>query len=131
MKIEWKKVGMGVFAAGLGAAIFGAVHYMFLAGQTPAGGLLGVSYSVIVPVVLGVVGFVISMAVKPGYVREIISYGSAAAIGFGVATYATWITPANASARARASVPAMASVPRTAMMPVPTTSSASAGVKLI
>jgi len=33
MKVNWKQVGMGVLAASVGAAAFGAVHYLFLGGQ--------------------------------------------------------------------------------------------------
>jgi hypothetical protein len=127
---------MGVFAASLGAAAFGAIHYMFLAGQTPAGGLFGVSYSVIVPIVLGAIGFLGAYSfTKPGTIREVVTMGSAAAIGFGIATYASWITPATAQARAsaaRASVPMAMPIPR-AMPPMQTYSATanSSGVKLI
>lgn len=127
--IEWKKVGMGILAASVGAAAFGAVHYLFLAGSAPAGDLFGISYSVILPFVLGAIGMVGAFAfAKPGNLRDILMLGSAASIGFGLATYANWITPTAPAARARAT----ASYPAVTQRAVfPMAASASVGTKMI
>lgn len=113
--MQYKKVLMGVAAATIGAAAFGAVHFMFLAPQFGVGDFFGIPFSVVVPFLLGAVGFLLGLGFvkKEGVVKDIVLYGSAAVIGFGVAEYAQWITPV-AAARARAS----ASIPRYVPPPV-------------
>lgn len=125
MVTKWKPVAMGVLAATVGAATFGAIHYMFLAGTAPVGNFFGIPYEVIYPFVLGIAGIIGAQYYwhgKTSTFKDIITYGSAAAIGYGVATYAGWITPV--SARARAYAPTAAA---RAYMP-PVISSASNGL---
>jgi hypothetical protein len=132
-KIEFKRVGLGVLAATVGAAAFGAVHYMFLAKNIPAGNIMGVSYAVIAPFALGVVGLLAGYGLtKPGTMRDVVVAGSAAAIGFAVATQIGWIN--TAGARAGASVPARASASYPAMRvapPTPMIAQAGTGTKMI
>uniref|UniRef100_A0A6M3KZ06 Uncharacterized protein n=1 Tax=viral metagenome TaxID=1070528 RepID=A0A6M3KZ06_9ZZZZ len=127
---KWKKVGMGIAAATIGAAAFGAVHFMFLAPQFGVGDFLGIPLNVVLPFLLGGLGLVAAYSFKMGEtVQDIVKYGSAAIIGVGVGQYAGWIAPAAPAARARASLPvARASFPmRTATAPVITMN----GTKLI
>lgn len=110
--VSWKKVGMGVAAATIGAATFGAVHFMFLAPQYGVGDFMGIPLNVLLPIFVGTLGFIGTYAVGRKWgesVKNIVLFGSSASIGFGVAQYAGWITPAIAPARARA--PARAYVP--------------------
>lgn len=90
-KGTWKKVGYGVLAAGVGAAVFGLAHYYFL-GNIPAGDIMGISYATIFPFILGALGFVgaYGFTKKEGTMRNVLLFGSAAAIGFGIANYAGW-----------------------------------------
>jgi hypothetical protein len=116
MAIQWKEVAKGVVSASVGAALFGAVHFMYLAPTYGTGSVMGVPMTVVLPFALGIGGFFIGTwgANKwaKGWLGDIITYGSAAVIGFGIAEYAGWITGAS-SARARASayVPQRAYVP--------------------
>lgn len=103
--VNWKKVGMGVAAATIGAATFGAVHFMFLAPQWGVGDIMGVPLSVVLPFLLGTLGLIGAYGLAPKMgetLKDIIKYGSAAVIGVGVAQYAGWITTPVAPARARA-----------------------------
>ena len=126
---KWSKVAWGVAAATIGAAAFGAVHFMFLAPQYGVGDFMGVPLNVLLPFLIGTLGFVGVYALKPKMgetVQNILTFGSAAAIGFGVAQYAGWITPAvTTRARARTYVP-----PRVTA-PVIMTSTANQGTKMI
>ena len=104
--VNWKKVGMGVAAATIGAAAFGAVHFMFLAPQWGIGDFMGIPLNVILPFLLGTLGLVGAYAFAPKMgetIQNIVKYGSAAVIGVGVAQYAGWITTPVVQARARAS----------------------------
>jgi hypothetical protein len=79
MKLEFKKIAMGVLAASVGAVAFGAIHYYFLSGMT--GNLFGVSYGTILPIVAGALGLVGAYGfVKTGMVHDILVAGSAASI---------------------------------------------------
>jgi len=104
MAVSWKRVGMGVAAASIGAAAFGAVHFMFLAPQFGVGDFMGIPLNVVLPILFGALGFTLPylFKMKPGTAKEVVQYGSAAVIGFGIAQYAGWIQPLPA-ARARAS----------------------------
>ncbi len=107
----WKKVGFGVLAAGVGAAIFGAVHYYFL-GNIPAGDVMGVTYATVFPFILGALGFIGAYGfAKEGTMRNVLLFGSAAAIGFGVANYAGWAVFSTGHLRASAAR-ASAGIPR-------------------
>lgn len=124
MTINWKKVATGVLAASVGAAAFGAVHYMFLAPQFGSGDVFGVPLSVILPFVVGTLGFTASAAMGSKVsdtVKAIIQYGSAAVIGAGIMQYAGWVsasaTPAAARAPARYTPPARLSMPSAPMIP--------------
>lgn len=94
--MDWKKIALGVAAATVGAAAFGAVHFMFLAPQMGIGDLFGIPYAVLLPFLIGTLGFIgvygFSNKIK-GTIADILMFGSAAAIGFGIAQYAGWITP--------------------------------------
>lgn len=128
--VNWKKVGMGVAAATIGAATFGAIHFMFLAPQFGVGDFMGIPLSVVLPLLLGTLGFVGTYALGRKWgdtLKNIMTFGSAAVIGFGVAQYAGWITPA-VTVRARARAPARFAVPRRAVVRTPT---AVSGTKLI
>jgi hypothetical protein len=89
----WKKVGYGILAAGVGAAIFGAAHFYFL-GNVPGGNLFGVPYSTLFPFVLGTLGLIgaYGFTKSEGTMRNVLLFGSAAAIGFGIADFAGWAT---------------------------------------
>ena len=128
-KGTWKKVGYGVLAAGVGAAIFGAVHYYFL-GNVPAGNIMGVSYGVIFPFVLGVLGLVgaYGYTKADSTMRNVLLFGSAAAIGFGIAEYAGWATFGMGTLRARAATAYVQ--PRVFTAPTPAFATAT-GVKVI
>jgi len=107
MKANWKKIGKGVVYASIGAAAFGAIHYMFLANiDLGMPDIAGIPMTVILPFLVGVVGFVAAESFKLGdTAKNIVRFGSASVIGFGIATYANWITPvvtSTPSARARA-----------------------------
>ena len=104
---KWKTVGLGVAAATVGAAAFGAVHYMFLAPQFGVGDFYGIPLTVILPIALGAPGFILPAVFRmKDTIKDVVHFGAAASIGFGVAQYAGWITPtAPAAARARAYVP--------------------------
>ena len=104
---KWKTVGLGVAAATVGAAAFGAVHYMFLAPQFGVGDFFGIPLSVILPIALGALGFILPAVFRmKDTIKDVVHFGAAASIGFGVAQYAGWITPtAPAAARARAYAP--------------------------
>lgn len=108
---NWKQVATGVVAASVGATALGAVHYMFLAPQYGAGSLMGVPMSTVLPIVLGIIGFVGAgfIGAKYGTAKDVLLFGSAASIGFGIAQYAGWVTPKPvvAAAPARAFVPTM------------------------
>lgn len=126
-KGTWKKVGYGVLAAGVGAAIFGAVHYYFL-GNVPAGNIMGISYGVIFPFILGAIGLVgaYGYTKAESTMRNVLLFGSAAAIGFGIAEYAGWATFGAGTLRARAATAAYAP-PRVFTAPT----IASTGIKVI
>lgn len=135
MAISWKKVATGVLAASIGAAAFGALHYMFLAPQFGVGDIMGVPYTVILPFVVGAIGITatVAFANKLGDMgTKIVGYGSAALIGAGIAQYAGWaLTPAQAAAqaaRASARIPMITS--RAAFPPAPVSMSLG-GTKLI
>lgn len=100
-KGTWKKVGYGVLAAGVGAAIFGAAHFYFV-GNVPSGDLLGVTYRTLFPFLLGTLGFIgaYGYTKKEGIARNVLLFGSAAAIGFGIAELTSWGTFNAASASA-------------------------------
>jgi hypothetical protein len=101
MASKWKPVALGVVAASVGAAAFGAVHYMFLAAQMPVGDFFGIGYDVLLPIILGVAGFALPVMFKvKGTAKDVLQFGGAAAIGFGIANYAGWVTPVVARARA-------------------------------
>jgi len=108
----WKSVATGVVAASVGAAAFGAVHYMFLAQQVNLGqNFFGIPYTTLLPIVLGTVGMVAGkMYFKSGIGHDVITYGGAAAIGFGIADYAGWISP-------RAPIPTRAYAPARMIAP--------------
>lgn len=108
---DWKKVATGVAAAAVGAGIFGAVHFMFLAQQAGTGDIMGIPFTVVIPFLLGTAGFVISgmWGKLTGTAKDIVQFGSAAAIGFGIAQYAGWLmTPATAARAAARYVPSPA-----------------------
>lgn len=131
--VNWKKVGMGVAAATIGSAAIGAVHFMFLAPQFGVGDFLGIPLNVLLPFLLGALGFIAvgSKIVKGETMKAILAYGSAAVVGFGVAQYAGWITPTTTVSTARARLPvARATMPvaRAAASPVPVVMN---GTKLI
>ena len=104
---KWKTVGLGVAAATVGAAAFGSVHYMFLAPQFGVGDFYGIPLTVILPIALGALGFILPAVFRmKDTIKDVVHFGAAASIGFGVAQYAGWITPTpKASDRARAYVP--------------------------
>jgi len=112
-KETWSKVGYGVLAAGVGAALFGGAMHYFLLGNMPAGDFFGLSYSTLLPFVIGALGIFAGYSTKSNdTLSKILLFGGVAAIGFGVADYAGWVVPA-ARARARARAPAIAySAPR-------------------
>jgi len=125
MAINWKKVATGVAAASIGAAAFGAVHFMFLAPQYGVGDFMGIPLNVLLPFVVGTLGLVVSMGYikEPGTMKDIVTYGSAATIGFGVAQYAGWISPV---------IPARARAPlRAPLRTMPARVTPVAGAKLI
>lgn len=129
MAISWKKVAVGVAAATVGAAAFGAVQFMFLAPQFGVGDIAGIPLSVVLPFLVGALGLIGYYWYKPadsGIVKQVLLMGSAATIGFGVAQYAGWITPVTTARRAVASY-----VPRPSMVSVPSTPSYTGGTKLI
>lgn len=136
MKVNWKQVGMGVLAASVGAAAFGAVHYLFLAGQVGATDLIpGVPNGAFFPIVLGAIGLVAAFGWAKGIVKDILVAGSAASVGFGIATYAGWIQPGpNAVTGARARAPAAAarypSIPMRAPVPMAAATGMN-GIKMI
>ena len=102
----WKKVGYGVLAAGVGAAIFGAVHYYFL-GNIPAGDVMGITFATLFPFILGTLGLIgaYGFTKSDSTIRNVLLFGSAASIGFGIAQYAGWaVFPSSPSARARAAI---------------------------
>lgn len=127
--VEWRKVAVGVAAATIGAATFGAVHFMFLAPQWGVGDIMGIPLTVLLPFLLGTLGFIGAAVIGRKYgdtPKQILLYGSAATVGFGVAQYAGWVTtPAvvapGAALRARAPtryVPT--TIPRTLPIVTPT-----------
>jgi hypothetical protein len=133
MDIKWKQVGFGVLAAGVGAAIFGGAMHYFLLGNMPAGDIMGISYSVLLPFMLGALGFVgaYGFAGHNDTIKNILIFGSAAAIGFGVAEYAGW-TAFTASTRARARAPALSySAPRIYSAPASLSAGYNGGTKMI
>lgn len=103
MKLNWTKVGKGIVYASIGAGLLGAVHYMFLANQITLPDIAGIPSGVILPFIIGALGFVASYSFpRLGDTgKDILQFGSAALIGFGIATYANWITPVAVTARAR------------------------------
>lgn len=119
----WKQIATGVVAASVGAAIFGAVHFMFLAPSYGTGNVMGIPMTVVLPFVLGIAGFAVgeyghNKEWGRGWLGSIIKYGSAAIIGFGIAEYAGWAVAAvPARARAAAYVPQRAFAPMTAAAP--------------
>lgn len=126
----WKKVGYGVLAAGVGAAVFGLAHYYFL-GNIPAGDVMGVTYATIFPFILGALGFIGAYGfAKEGTMRNVLLFGSAASIGFGIANYAGWAVFRTGALRAPA---AAAYIPQRSYVPaaMPAPAYASAGVKMI
>lgn len=133
VSISWKKVATGVLAASIGAAAFGAIHYMFLApavGGTPD--VMGVPISVILPFIVGTLGFIGAFALseKHKMAREVVTYGSAALIGAGVMSYAGWITTGTHLAARPA---AARFIPTRAAAPLPSFPSAmnAGGTKII
>lgn len=129
--VNWKKIGMGVAAATIGAATFGAIHFMFLAPQYGVGDFMGIPLGVLLPILLGTLGFVGTYAVGRKWgdtLKNVMTFGSAAAIGFGVAQYAGWITPA-VTARARVATTRFPIVRRS--YPVARTQAVVSGTKLI
>lgn len=105
MKANWRKIGKGVVYASIGAAAFGAIHYMFLANiDLGMPDIAGIPMTVVLPFLIGVVGFIAAESFKLGdTAKTIMRFGSASVIGFGIATYANWVTPvAVLGARARA-----------------------------
>ena len=134
VKVNWKQVGMGVLAASVGAAAFGAVHYLFLAGQVGATDLIpGVPNGAFFPILLGAIGLVAAFGWAHGMVKDILVAGAAASVGFGIATYAGWIQPGPAAIGARARAPSAAARYPTVPMraPLPTMANASTGTKMI
>lgn len=126
----WKKVGYGVLAAGVGAAIFGAVHYYFL-GNIPVGDVMGITYATVFPFLVGALGFIgaYGFTKSDSTLRNVLLFGSAASIGFGIANYAGWAVFRVGALRAPA---AAAYVPQRVFptyAPVPAL--ASAGTKMI
>ena len=103
---KWKTVGLGVAAATVGAAAFGAVHYMFLAPQFGVGDFFGIPLSVILPIALGALGFILPAVFRmKDTIKDVVHFGAAASIGFGVAQYAGWIVPKPKTDAPRAYVP--------------------------
>ena len=129
MNDKWKKIAVGVAAATVGAAAFGAVHFMFLAPQFGVGDIAGIPLAVVLPFLvgtLGLVGYYWYKGKEDGIVKQVLLMGSAATIGFGVAQYAGWITPVVTARRAVATY-----VPRPTMFSAPSTPSYTGGTKLI
>jgi hypothetical protein len=115
----WKKVGYGILAAGVGAAIFGAAHFYFL-GNVPAGNILGISYNVLFPFILGTLGFIGAYGfTKEGNLRNVLLFGSAAAIGFGVAEFAGWATFSKGSITGGSARASAAYIPPRVATPMP------------
>lgn len=138
VNISWKKVATGVIAAAVGAAAFGAVQYMFLAPNVTIPDVMGVPISVILPIVVGTIGFVGAFALseKHKMAKDVVAYGSAALIGAGIMSYAGWISTPATTARARAASAARyippKSAPISALPSTSMTASANGGtVKLI
>jgi hypothetical protein len=135
LKVNWKVVGMGVLAASVGAAVFGAVQYMFLGGVLPTDLVPGVSNGVLFPILLGALGLIIGYGWGHGIVKDILVAGSAASVGFGIATYVGWIQPGAAAAKpagASASARYIAPAPmRAASAPVPMIGAANTRTKMI
>lgn len=129
----WKKVAIGVAAATVGAAAFGAVHFMFLAPQFGVGDVAGIPLGVVLPFLVGALGLVGYYWYKPrdedGIIKKVILLGSAATIGFGVAQYAGWITPTVTPVTLRRAVAPF--VPRPQQFVTPSTPSSFGGTKLI
>lgn len=120
---------MGVLAASIGAAAFGAVQYMFLGGALPADIIPGVENGVLIPIVLGAIGLILGFGWAKGTVKDILVAGSAASVGFGIATFAKWIQPgpgATVGARARYAAPA----PIRAVAPAPVPMMTATGVNM-
>jgi hypothetical protein len=122
-KGTWKKVGYGILAAGVGAAIFGAAHFYFL-GNVPTGNILGIPYGVLFPFILGTLGFIGAYGfTKEGTMRNVLLFGSAAAVGFGIAEYAGWASFSKGTLGASYRAPvAAAYVPPRMAAPMPTVS---------
>jgi hypothetical protein len=128
---KWKKIGSGVAMAAIGAAVGGAVQFMFLAPQFAgqADFLPFIPNNVLIPFVLGAAFFGGSLFMKgKGMFKDVLAYAGVASVGFGVATYANWITPVVTSpgARARAYTP-----PRRIVQTRPAAGLAAAGTKII
>lgn len=109
---KWSKVAKGVAVATIGAAVAGAVHFMFLAPQFgTTGDFFGIPMTTLVPFLLG------TALIAGGYLykttnetlKDLLKYGGAAAIGFSVANYADWMAPVK-----------QAVLPRTLARPRPT-----------
>lgn len=132
--VNWRKVAIGVAAATIGAATFGAVHFMFLAPQFGVGDFMGLPLSVLLPFLLGTLGFVATYGIGQRWgttVQNILLFGSSAAIGFGVAQYAGWVTPQAQALRARVSNVRPMPMPMQTVAPRPAVSRAGAGTKII
>lgn len=116
MKAQYKEVAVGIASATVGVAAIGAVHYMFLAQQLPSlpADFLGIPMNVLLPILLGCVsitGAVVAIhKEKSSMLKSILLSGGAAAIGFGVAEYAGWITSAAGLRAARARAPVVQQV---------------------
>jgi len=131
MKANWKRIGKGIVYASIGAASFGAIHYMFLANiDLGMPDIMGIPMTVVLPFLVGAVGFVAAESFKIGdTAKTIMRFGSASVIGFGIATYANWITPvavAGARARARYTPPI-----HRAPIPIPARAGVSVTAKMI
>jgi hypothetical protein len=133
LKVNWKTVGMGVVAASVGAAAFGAIQYLFLGGALPNDIIPGVSNGVLFPILLGALGLVIGYGWAHGIVKDILVAGSAASVGFGIATYVGWIQAGPAAAKPAGATAASAryAPPPMRTAPLPMMAAANQGTKMI
>ena len=126
MERKYKQVAVGIASATVGAAAIGAVQYMFLEPSvlpTLPTNVLGVPMNVLLPILLGAVSIsaaVLAVKKKESSMLEpILMAGGAAALGFGVAEYAGWITSVPAARAARAA--AVVTRPMTPVVSMPQT----------